>query len=162
MNPLCSVWNHKLKKKSMNFDLHLAFDNGGRLKTKLRHDDFTFPIVKLPFISSSIPASPAYGVYISQLIRYSSRACVKYSDFLHRAQLLTQKLLKQGYVAPRFEAIATNILRSSSQSGWPLRNIHISNDNGSFTFYIEVFLPLSLLKLLHDLTLYMGNTTGVL
>ena len=97
-----------------------------------------------------------------QLIRYSSRACAKYSDFLHRAQLLTQKLLKQGYVAPRFEAIATNILRSSSQSDWPLRNIHISNDNGSFTFYIEVFLPLSLLKLLHDLTLYMGNTTGVL
>ena len=100
----------------MNFDLHIAFDNGGRLKTKPRHDDFTFPIVKFPFISSSIPASPAYGVYISQLIRYSSRACAKYSDFLHRAQLLTQKLLKQGYVAPRFEAIATNILRSSSQS----------------------------------------------
>ena len=79
---------------------HLAFDNGGRLKTKLRHDDFTFPIVNYPFISCNIPASPAYGVYISQLIRYS-RACAKYSDFLHRAQLLTQKLLKQGYVAPR-------------------------------------------------------------
>ena len=49
---------------------------------------------------SNIPASAVYGDYISQLIRYS-RVCTKYSDFLDRAQLLTQKLLKQGYVAPR-------------------------------------------------------------
>jgi hypothetical protein len=32
---------------------------------------------------SNIPASPAYGVYISQLIRYA-RACSNYSDFLKR------------------------------------------------------------------------------
>jgi hypothetical protein len=31
--------------------------------------------------SSNIPASPAYGVYISQLIRYA-RASSNYSDFL--------------------------------------------------------------------------------
>jgi len=36
-----------------------------------------------PFICSNIPAMPAYGVYISQLIRYS-RACVSYQDFLER------------------------------------------------------------------------------
>jgi hypothetical protein len=36
------------------------------------------------------------------------------------------------------EIIATKMLRSSSQSGWPLRNIHISNDYGYFTFYIDV------------------------
>jgi hypothetical protein len=30
---------------------------------------------------SNIPASPAYGVYISQLIRYA-RASSNYSDFL--------------------------------------------------------------------------------
>ena len=37
---------------------------GGRLKTKLhdKRNDFTFPIVNFPFISSNIPASPAYGV----------------------------------------------------------------------------------------------------
>ena len=39
----------------------------------------------------TIAASLAYEVYISQLIRYS-KACVKYSDFLDRDQLLTQKL----------------------------------------------------------------------
>ena len=75
------------------------------------------------------------GVYISQLIRYS-RACVQYTDSLDRAQLRTQKLLKQGYV----EIIATNTLRSLSRSGWLLRNIHISNDNGWFTFYVDLSL----------------------
>ena len=39
-----------------------------------------------PLISSNIPASPGYGVYISQLVRYS-RACAQYSDFLDRAQI---------------------------------------------------------------------------
>jgi hypothetical protein len=40
-----------------------------------------------------------------------------------------------------------NIGWSSSRSGWPLRNIHISNDNVSFTFYVDIFFPLSLLRL---------------
>ena len=44
---------------------------------------------------SNIPASAAHGDYISQYIRYY-RVCTKYSDFLDRAQLLTQKLLNQG------------------------------------------------------------------
>jgi lysophospholipase L1-like esterase len=42
-------------------------------------------------------------VNISQLIRYS-RACAQYSDFLGSTQLLTQKLLKQGYIAPRLKS----------------------------------------------------------
>ena len=50
-------------------------------------------------ISNNIPTSPVYRVYISQLIRYS-RAYNQYSDDLDRALLLTQKLLKLGYVAP--------------------------------------------------------------
>ena len=121
-----------------------------------KRDDFTFPIVNFLFISSNIPASPVYGVYITQLIRYS-RVCALYNDFLDRAQLLTQKLHKQDY-----EEIATKHLRSSSQSGRPLRNIHISNDNGSFTFYLDVFFPLSLPRLLPNLNVYMSNTAGVL
>jgi hypothetical protein len=40
-------------------------------------DDFNVPIVNFPFIFSNIPAAPAYGVNISQLIRYS-RACGSY------------------------------------------------------------------------------------
>jgi hypothetical protein len=69
--------------------------------------------------------------------------CAQYSDFMERAWLLTQQLLKQGYV----EVIAAQIIWSSSRSGWSLRNIHISNDNVSFTFYVDIFFSLSLLRL---------------
>ena len=91
-----------IQKSASYLDFHLEIDNGGRLKTKLydKRDDFTFPIVNFPFISSVITAAPAYGVYISQLIRYS-RDCAQYSGFLNRAQLLMKKLLKQGYIDPR-------------------------------------------------------------
>jgi hypothetical protein len=52
---------------------YLEIDNAGRLIIKLydKRDDFTFPTVNFLFISINIPASPTYGVYISQLIRYS-------------------------------------------------------------------------------------------
>jgi len=39
----------------------------------------------------------AYGVYISQLIRYS-RACGSYQNFLDRGWLLTRKLLNQVFL----------------------------------------------------------------
>jgi len=73
------------QKFASYLDIHLEIDNGGRLKTILydKCDDFTFPIVNFPFISSNIPASSAYGVNISQVMRYS-RACAQYSDFLDR------------------------------------------------------------------------------
>jgi hypothetical protein len=45
---------------------------------------------------SNIPASPAYGIYISQLIRYA-RASSNYSDFLKRHLHLRNRLLDQGY-----------------------------------------------------------------
>ena len=40
---------------------------------------------------------PAYGVFISQLIRYD-RACSSYECFIPRARRLSSKLLKQGYL----------------------------------------------------------------
>ena len=45
---------------------------------------------------SNIQASPAYGVYISQLIRYA-RISSNYSDFLKRHLHLRNRLLDQGY-----------------------------------------------------------------
>ena len=52
-------------------DLHLEIDSEGRLRTKLydKNDDFNFHVVNFTLICSNIPAAPAYGVYISQLIR---------------------------------------------------------------------------------------------
>ena len=123
-------------------------------------DDFTFPIFNFSLNSSNIPASPADGAYISQLIRYS-RACAQYRDFLNRAQLPMQKATP-ARLCYSYKVIATNILQSSSQSGWPLRNIHISNDNGCFIFYVDVFFPLSLPMHLPELTVYTSNTVGVL
>jgi hypothetical protein len=72
-------------------DLYFEIENKGRLKTNLcdKCDDFTFPRVNFAFISSNIPAASAYGVYISQFIRYS-RLCAQYSDFLDSVQQLTQ------------------------------------------------------------------------
>jgi hypothetical protein len=92
-------------KSASYLDLHLEIDTRGRLNTKLydKRDDFDFPIVNFPFLSGNIPEAPAYGVYISQLIRYS-RACDIYSDFIDRARLLTKKLLNQGYVVPKLQS----------------------------------------------------------
>ena len=55
-------------------DLLLEVDSEGRLRTTLydKRDDSNFPIVNFPFICNNIPAAPAYGVYISQMMQYSS------------------------------------------------------------------------------------------
>ena len=55
-----------------------------------------YKIINFPNMCSNIPASPAYGVYISQLIRYA-RASSNYSDFLKRHLYLRNRLLDQGY-----------------------------------------------------------------
>jgi hypothetical protein len=134
-------------------------DNGGRIKTKLydKHIGFTFPIVNSPFISSNILVSPAHGVCISQLICYS-RACSQSSNLLDRAQLLTKQLLKQGFVAPRLKSSLQKLYGRHHN----LLDIHISKDNGSSTFYIDVLFPLSLPRFLLDWTVYMSYSMGVL
>ena len=79
-------------------DLYFELDDGGQLSTKIydKRDDFNFKIINFPNMCSNIPASPAYGVYISQLIRYA-RASSNYSDFLKRHLHLRNRLLDQGY-----------------------------------------------------------------
>jgi hypothetical protein len=84
-------------KSASYLDLHLEIDSDGWLKTKLydKRDDFSFHIVNFLFICINIPSAPAYGVYISKLIRYSI-ACGSYQNFIDRGLLLTRKLLNQG------------------------------------------------------------------
>ena len=79
-------------------DLYLEFDDSGQLSTTIydKRDDFNFKIINFPNMCSNIPASPAYGVYISQLIRYA-RASSNYSDFLKRHLYLRNRLLDQVY-----------------------------------------------------------------
>jgi hypothetical protein len=54
-------------------ELYLEFYDSGKLSTKIydKRDDFNFKIINFPNMCSNISVSPAYGVYISQLIRYA-------------------------------------------------------------------------------------------
>ena len=85
-------------------DLLLSIGRDGQLHTSIydKRDDFNFHITNFPFLSSNIPSSPAYGVFISQLIRYA-RACSSYECFILRARRLSSKLLKQGYLVERLK-----------------------------------------------------------
>ena len=99
------IYPHELEIKetaktatfSSYLDCYLYIDNG-KLTTRLydKRDDFNFPIVNFPFLSSNIPSAPAYDVYVSQLIRYA-RTCSNYQGFMERGKVLTTKLLSQGY-----------------------------------------------------------------
>ena len=51
---------------------------------------FSFKIVNFPHLDSNIPCKPAYGVYISQLVRIG-RICDSYNNF-------TTRLVKQGFL----------------------------------------------------------------
>ena len=62
-----------------------------------KRDDFTFRIVNFPHMDSNIPANPAYGVYISQLVRYA-RICTSKVDFMNRLRGLSLRLRQQGFV----------------------------------------------------------------
>ena len=85
-------------------DLLLSIGRGGQLRTSLygKRDNFNFHITNFSFPSSNIPSSPAYGVFISQLIWYA-RACSSYECFILRAARLSSKLLGLGYVGERLK-----------------------------------------------------------
>ena len=61
-----------------------------------KRDDFNFEIVNFPFLDGDVPCPPSYGLYISQLIRFT-RVCSYVDDFNNRSLFLTAKFLKQSY-----------------------------------------------------------------
>ena len=90
-------------------DLLLSIVRDGQLHTSIydKRDDYNFHITNWTFPSSNIPSSPAYGVFISQFIRYT-RACSMYECFILRAMRLSSKLLKQGYLVERLKSSFRN------------------------------------------------------
>ena len=86
-------------------DLLLSIGRDGQLRTSLNDkcDDFNFHITNFPFLSSNIPSSPVYGVFISKLIWYA-RACSSYECFILTAARLSCELLGQGYVRERLKS----------------------------------------------------------
>ena len=89
-----------------DLDLLLSIGRDGQLHTFIsdKRNDFNFHITDFPFLSSNIPSSPVYGVFISQFIRYN-RACSTYECFILRARRLSSKLLKQGYLVERLKSL---------------------------------------------------------
>jgi hypothetical protein len=84
-------------KSASYLNILLSIDSNGRLTSFYdKPDDFKFAIVNFPFLCSNIPVSPAYGVYIFQLIRYTG-ARFAYEDFSNRSKLPTNKLVLQCY-----------------------------------------------------------------
>ena len=67
-----------------------------------KRDDFAFRIVNFPHMDSNIPAKPAYGVYISQLVRYA-RFCTSKVDFINRLRGLSLRLRQQGFETNRLQ-----------------------------------------------------------
>ena len=104
-------------------DILLSIDDNGHLNTSLydKRDDFNFRITNFPFMSSNIPSSPAYGVFISQLVRYA-RACSKYEDFIKRGKLLSSKLLLQGYLKERLK---TSLKKFYGRYGELIKQYHV-------------------------------------
>ena len=94
-----------INTSASNLDLLLSIGRDSQFHTSIydKRDDFNFHITNVPFLRSNIPALPAYGVFISQLIRYA-RACSSYECFILRAKRLSIKFLEQGYVKERLKS----------------------------------------------------------
>ena len=62
-----------------------------------KRDTFSFMIVNFPFLNSNIPANPACGVYMSQLVRISKIYC-DYLSFVQRHYIITSKQVNQCFL----------------------------------------------------------------
>ena len=99
---ITDIYPHELQlKKTTECETELSYLDileNGKYSTSLydKRDSFDFAIVNFPYLSSNIPSGPAYGVYISQLVRIG-RICSNYSQFTMRHYKLTQRLIHQGF-----------------------------------------------------------------
>ena len=97
-----------------------------------------FNIVNFPYLSSNIPSGPAYGVYISQLVRIG-RICSNYTQFTWRHYKLqftwrhyklTQRLIHQGFrystLCIAFRKFARKYTQVLEKYGWSIRK-HIED-----------------------------------
>ena len=107
-------------------DLHVSISND-IVSTKIydERDDFDFEIVNFPFLDGDVPRSTSYGVYISQLIRFT-RESSYISDFNTHNKLLTQKLLKQCYQYHKLRKTFSKFYRRYDFQLHPTTNYRVS------------------------------------
>ena len=119
----------------LHFQVSLCF-NQSQISTTIydKRVDFNFKIINFPNMCSNIPAS-AYGVYISQLIRYA-RASRNYSDFFKRHLYLRNRLLDQGYKKIRLiRSVKKFIFRY--QDLVEIYSASLCRDNGEWWIFIK-------------------------
>ena len=88
-------------------DILIIIENGKYHTTNFyKRDNFGFTIVNFPHLCSNIPTKPAYGVYVSQLIRIG-RICNSFTD---RHYKLTTRLIQQGFWYTKLCFIFTKFL----------------------------------------------------
>jgi hypothetical protein len=121
----------------------LKLYTNGKMTTQFydKRDDFNFSIVNLTYLCNNIPASPAYGVYILQLIRYA-RACSTYDQFLVRGNCVRK------FVSLLAEGLFPNTLYNVSGFSLPL----IKTDRHHITEKL-----LSMVKILNNQSVVWGS-----
>ena len=108
-----------------NFHIKCCRSSVTFVTVDLLFDDFNFHITNFPFLSSNIQSSPAYGVFILQLIRYA-RACSSYECFIQRAARLSSKLLRQEYVIERLERLKSSLRKFYGRYGDLIKHYEVS------------------------------------
>ena len=99
-------------------------------KTYDKREAFNFEIVNYPDLSGNIPEWPAYGIYISQVIRYV-KICNQTKDFIDRIRLLFNKLRKKHFSKER---LLTALKKCCRKNPWRMdkhrhgMNNHLAND----------------------------------
>ena len=139
-------------------DLLLSIESDGQLRTSLydKRDDFNFHIRRFPILSSNIPSSPAYGVFISQHIRYG-RACSSYECFIIKAARLSSKLLGQWYVIEGLKSYQEVLwsIWGSHQTLWILPLPNVTWHSGTWPYTMTHSID----KTLHQFANLLPNWT---
>ena len=79
-----------------------------------KRDDFGFPLVNFPWLSGDVPRLQSYGIYISQLVRFT-RCCTSVLDFHSKNLQIASKLLTQGYRYHKLRKTFGKFFRSYSE-----------------------------------------------
>ena len=122
---------NKEDDKATFLDLEAHIEDGKfYTKTYDKREAFKFEIVNYPDLSGNIPERPAYGIYISQILRYA-KICSQTKDFMDRIKLLFHKLRKKHFCKDRLQAALKKCCRKNP---WIMRkhclgmNNHLAND----------------------------------
>jgi hypothetical protein len=88
-----------------------------------KRDDYDFDVISFPFLDGNVPKGQSYGIFISQLVRYSRVNC-SFNRFLGNVKDLVGKLTNQHFEAAalrkRFEVFIDKHFDVWGKFGLPL------------------------------------------